>query len=465
MMQSTASVQGLLVREERFGPLIWSGTKKAYYIQNRMIDRNFLGGRGRRFVDVISESALGEDLAWLGMGQGMEVIDHESRLPLSGPLEFYFDYTWLCNLAKARCGLEGFCYAAQFLGPTTMAQTEVQKVMRELRQWGVMRVHLAGGEPMLRVKDLENYLAAAEDNGLWTSINTNGTMLDARRMDVLLSHELKSLSISMDGYDERSFAQVRGPGLFDRVAKNVTYAVRRRNESGSRMRIAIKPTFDGKVERTHLKRLVDMSIGLGVDTIKLANVERCQRHPSGHYAGQRDSYYKTLEAIGELRNEYSDQIDVTVVNNPLLGCAPIGVPGLTGCIGGQELLALNPNGEVTPCLIHPRPLGHPLADGMSLREFWETSEALAQFRNELAIGHRCTSCALHSQCRGGSTVRRLSAGGELDADGVSGRFDKFVDEFCPADYIAAHPGISFPSSTTVETPNGFFREVSVKHSL
>ena len=456
---------GIIIRHESFGPLIWSHQTKNYYILDDnywdCVDFNWNSSN----LGIDQTHPLFPDLIWLGMDHGLEIIDHNSSHVLSAPLEFYFDYTWLCNLAKARCGLESFCYTAEFLGPTTMDTQDVTSVMNQLRDWGVMRVHLAGGEPLLRIKDLKNYLEAAQRNQLWTSVNSNAIMVDEQRMEVILDAGLKSLSFSIDGYDEETFAQVRGAGLFSRAIHGVRQAIHYRDLAHSNMQIAIKPTFTAETTPEYLRNIVKLSIDLGADIVKLANVERCQRHPKGHYKSQRNAYYSLLQEIMSLRDEYSDRIHVTVVNNPLTGCESIGIPGLTGCIGGQELLALNPNGDITPCLIHPRSFGNPLQEGITLQEFWETNTNLANYRNELTLLEQCSGCKLYSQCRSGSVTRRLSAEDKLNRDGRSGDFSASKDELCPADYLDENPGHVIPAQKRSLTPSGMLREVSVKHSL
>ena len=101
-----------------------------------------------------------------------------------GPPEIYFGYTWLCNLAKHQCGEGSFCYAAGFLGPTTMREKRVRKIMREFADWGVMRVHLAGGEPTINQHALANYLDSASENGLYGSLATNGLLINDEVLDI-----------------------------------------------------------------------------------------------------------------------------------------------------------------------------------------------------------------------------------------------------------------------------------------
>jgi radical SAM protein with 4Fe4S-binding SPASM domain len=153
------------------------------------------------------------------------------------------------------------------------------------------------------------------------------------------------------------------------------------------------------------------------------------------------------------------------VSNPLAGCGDIGIPGLTGCIGGQELIALNPDGSVTPCLMHPHKLGNIDEEFSGLRDFWSGSRSLAGFWQALAKPEACNDCDIHSSCRSGSTTRRIVQIGRFNPDRTSGEFSAVKDPLCPRDYLARHPEKALPAPTRQPGEFAHFREIAVRHSL
>jgi radical SAM protein with 4Fe4S-binding SPASM domain len=461
----------VVVRHEFCGPLLWSNSAHAYFLpRTESVAKLVVTAMDRcRSGALPWEEDLPTDIATelrhLGLGGTVREIVSPYDNRLSGPLEIYFDYTWLCNLAKHKCGQDSFCYAADFLGPTTMREKRVRELMAELAEWGVMRVHLAGGEPTISRRALANYLDSASENGLYTSMATNGLLIDDEVLDIIFRNNLKSVSFSIDGASEATHAAVRGAGLFDKTVAAVRRTAARKRELGSTTRVCIKPTYEPSTPHAELEALVLLAIDLGADVIKFANPERCLHHEAGHYSRQVDDYYATIEFIGGLQREYGDQVSITNVSNPLAGCGDIGIPGLTGCIGGQELIALNPDGSVTPCLMHPHKLGNIDEEFSGLRDFWSGSTTLTDFWQALAKPEGCNDCDIHSSCRSGSTTRRIVQIGRFNPDRTSGDFSTVKDPLCPRDYLARHPEKSLPAPTHQPDELAYFREVAVRHSL
>lgn len=459
----------VLVRHEFCGPLLWSDRRHAYFLprdvgENAAITAAVSRRRvGADWTDGLSP-ALVNDLRMLGFDGTVREIHSPYSDRLSGPLEIYFDYTWLCNLSRHKCGQDSFCYNAEFLGPTTLPEQRVREVMAELAEWGVMRVHLAGGEPTINKPALANYLGSATKNGLYTSMATNGLLIDDEVLAIIFGNELKSVSFSVDGASEATHGAIRGAGLFEKTVAAIRRTVTKKRELGSPTRVCIKPTYEPTTPRSELEGLVMLGIELGADVVKFANPERCLHHEKGFYSTQVDAYYDQIEYIAGLQRQYGDQIHITNVSNPMAGCGDIGIPGLTGCIGGQELIALNPDGSVTPCLMHPYHLGNIDTEFDGLRDFWAGSAVLSDFRDALTKPSSCGGCELHGSCRSGSTTRRIVQIGGLTPDRPTRALREVKDPLCTRDYLRRHPDKSLPPASA---PGDLrtFREIAVRHSL
>jgi MoaA/NifB/PqqE/SkfB family radical SAM enzyme len=437
----------MVVRNECFGPLVWSPVRNAYFIARDEARAAQAGDvLARRRVHGPSESAATEveaELVELGIEGPVRFVDSPYTDRLSAPLEMYFDYTWVCNLAHRKCGQDSYCYAAEFLGKTTMPTDEVRRLIGELHEMGIMRLHLAGGEPTVNKAGLANYLDTAREHGMCTSMATNGLLLDEEGAEIILRNDLKSVSFSLDGASERTHAAVRGPGLFEKTLHSIRRLIRLRDAAGSSMAVCIKPTYEPATPDEELERILLLGIELGVDVVKFANPERCLHHEQGHYAKQVDGYYRKLRFIEHLEETYGHLVTITNVNNPLAGCGDVGLPGLQGCIGAQELLAINPDGSATPCLMHPRPLGNVVDEFDGIRDFW----------------------ANHSRCRSGSTTRRVVELGQFNSTRTSGEFAATKDPLCPKDYLDRHPEMKLPPPRQDPDALAHFSEVAVRHSL
>ena len=99
-----------------------------------------------------------------------------------------------------------------------------------------------------------------------------------------------------------------------------------------------------------------------VDLLKLINPERCEFHKIGFYSSVSKKYYNVQKIIRKLQKDYKDKLNITVVNSPVNLYCETGLPNVKGCIGGQELISINPDGNVTPCLMNKYDLGNIFKD-------------------------------------------------------------------------------------------------------
>lgn len=459
-----------LIRYEYFGPVVWSSKKKKYFLLARpdmakSLEAAVAAIKKDSFVKTDYPDGFGEELVGLGVSPDVREIHSPYADRLSGPFEVYFDYTWSCNLAREKCGLRSNCYAAPYLGHGTMPKEQVRSIMEQLNDWGMKRVHLAGGEPTIYRDHLDNYLGAAHEQGIETSMASNGTIMTEAVAKTILSHEIYSVSFSMDGYDEPSFAAVRGAGLFDNALRGVKTFLKARNEASSRTKVFLKMTYRPDTPSEGLENIIRLALDTGVDSVKLNNPEKCLFHEQGYYKKVREDYYRMAFIACRLRDKYADKIGVLTINNPLTGgCSEIGVPGAKGCIGGQELIAINPDGQVTPCLMHRLELGN-IKEFASLRDLWARSSQLASYLDmSKKVSARCTGCNLYAGCRGGSHVRKIVQNEPLDKKRKTGFFENTYDPLCPKDYILAHPEIPIAFGTD-RAELKHFKALKVAHSL
>lgn len=463
-----------VIRHEHFGPLIWSHKFGKYFIANDAIRAAQTTAAlsaiedGHTLTASKYDPSLINDLEKLGVNGVTKILQSPYVDRLSAPLEIYFDYTWVCNLAKKKCGLDSYCYARDFLGNQTMEQSIVRRTLTQLANWGVMRIHLAGGEPTSLKEDLGNYLQAAYDAGQVTSMATNGILMNQKMAEMILDRDIFSVSFSFDGHNEETFAAVRGKGLFQKALKGLKVFKAARDEyraaGTGNTEISIKPTYTPYTPKEIMQGLIDLSIDVGADSLKFANPERCLYHEKGYYGKIRDDYYAMGQYIQELQEKYKGKLRISGINNPLLGgISEIGIPGTKGCIGGQELLTINPDGKLTPCLMHNADLGN-IFEFVTLKEAWDKSAKLKGFRDSLVEAEKCGTCDIHSSCRSGSTTRKIVEDGSLNEARTTGAFTKMADPLCPSDYMKDHPGTKL-QIVNPSSPFDNFKPVIVAHSL
>ena len=133
--------------------------------------------------------------------------EHE---PIIGPIKAVWEVLYVCN---ARCRT---CLRWQEKPDPTMLSTEDGKnLIQQLARSGALNLSLTGGEPLLR-KDIFELIACAKENGLHTSLISNGLLINERRANELVHSGLDLIYISLDGSTPELNDSLRGiHGYFD----------------------------------------------------------------------------------------------------------------------------------------------------------------------------------------------------------------------------------------------------------
>ena len=91
---------------------------------------------------------------------------------------------------------------------------EITRVVKVAAQFGVTKIRLTGGEPLVR-KDLEQLIEwiAGVEGISDISLTTNATLLTQRRANSLRSAGLQRLNVSLDAIDDETFKRVNDVGI------------------------------------------------------------------------------------------------------------------------------------------------------------------------------------------------------------------------------------------------------------
>jgi MoaA/NifB/PqqE/SkfB family radical SAM enzyme len=122
------------------------------------------------------------------------------------------------------------------------------------------------GEPLLSYAFWETLASLPPGQGIHTTINSNGTLLTAERIDRLLNSPLAQISISLDAASAETYQKIRGSD-FHMVIRNIRELVRRRNLNPSgRLTILLNMTLM-RENIEELPAFVDLAADLGVDGV------------------------------------------------------------------------------------------------------------------------------------------------------------------------------------------------------
>ncbi len=414
--------KSVIIRKENLGKFLYSLKDRCYLSPSAACEKaldivyeNI--SNGKSWSEGIEERFKAE-FSEIGIDNNARLVDNSgfTKRKLFAPLEYYFDYTNACNL---RCP---HCYNQKHLGWVTMEPGHVRNIISEMFELGVNRIHLAGGEPTINHDGLFNYIKAADEYGIVMSLATNGTLITKELAEEMLDYDLFSVSVSIDGWNEETNSALRGKGFFEKSVRGTKNLIRAKEEKRSRTEICLKPVYDYNSSDDFFENMIKLALAIGVDKIKFANPERSLNHELGHYGKHKKRYYEQIKLVKSLQEKYSGQIKVTNANNPFVGCPEIGIKGLHGCIGAQELITINPDGRITPCLMDDKILGNYFEYG-SIKEFLIKSKTLGEYLGEVD-NEKCYSCKSYSVCRGGCQVRKIVEYGKITG----------CDPLCPEEF-------------------------------
>lgn len=301
---------------------------------------------------------------------------------LRSPVNLTWEVSLLCNLRCSHC-----LSASGEPAPDEMTTAEALDLVAQLDSAKVFQINFGGGEPFMR-PDFEQILAACHGRGIMTCISTNGTLLDAARVERLAASRLVAIQVSMDGAKRETCDAIRGAGVYDQAIEAIKLLAK------SRIPTSINTVLTAQ-NAEEIPALHQLAKELGVSL----RVSRFR--PSGRGADNwealRPSPAQLLEfsdwlaKSGEVRTGDSF-FSLTSQERQGLGLNLCGAAKLTCCVG--------PTGNMYPCafLQTERFLAGSLRE-QSFQQIWEDSEIYESFRN-LRI-HSCEECHRFDQCHGG----------------------------------------------------------------
>jgi MoaA/NifB/PqqE/SkfB family radical SAM enzyme len=222
-----------------------------------------------------------------------------------------------------------FCYNSKSPPAAELSPEEWGQVLDDLRRLGTLSVTLTGGDPLLYPGFL-SVAAAVRQRRFALRIFTNGSLIDPSMGEAIAALLPLSVAISLHGACAPTHDRVTGrPGSFDAMLRGVEELRRR----GVRL-----------VLRTPLSRLNEREIdGMVALAAKLGVAYRMDPRLTPRDDGDRTplSYGATAAGVRRMCELLAAEGRVPAVDRQ---------PGGTNCGVGRLTLAVDPTGNVYPCL-------------------------------------------------------------------------------------------------------------------
>ena len=155
------------------------------------------------------------------------------RSGLKLPYMVMFETTLMCNMFCEYCifGEEGKFNDLQ----TRAVRERIFKRIDEFCEMGIFALSFSGGEPLLNPNTCD-YIAYAEDKGMWTSMPTNGLLIKKYADGVA---RLGMLEVSIDSLNAQRFAKRRGLNGLPTILSNLDYVLTKRKPFSTQINAAV----------------------------------------------------------------------------------------------------------------------------------------------------------------------------------------------------------------------------------
>ncbi len=143
--------------------------------------------------------------------------DEELKINIENIKDIEFKLTNKCNLKCLHCAA-----SADINNKDLLSTEQIIKILNKIFKMNIDTLLLTGGEPLIRkdIKELLSYIRQ-EFKGK-VNLITNGTLID-KEMAVILKKSVNAISISVDGYDEKSTEYIRGKDVYKKIVQAISY--------------------------------------------------------------------------------------------------------------------------------------------------------------------------------------------------------------------------------------------------
>jgi len=353
----------------------------------------------------------------------------------SAPLMVVWNFTQACNFQCKHCYQDAHRRLEDELDID-----EQLRFIDVLAKNDVPLLAFSGGEPLMG-KNFWPVLKEAGRRGFHISVATNGSLLTKEVVARLAENHVNYVEVSIDSVNAKKHDTFRGaPGYWKKAVTGLKNVV-----ADGRMGTGLAATIT-KLNIDELDDLIRFAKDLGVGTfyafnfvptgrareiidIDLAPEEREEmlRVLQKTLNAREISVVSSAPQLGRICTMYAD--DVGLVNTGHYGAGP-GTTTKTlaryigGCGAGRCYCALQPNGDITPCVFMPIVVGNIRRD--DFMDVWENNEIFKELRDRSRYKENCVSCNYKYYC-GGCRARAYGYFGDvLEADpGCIGNFEKW----------------------------------------
>lgn len=342
----------------------------------------------------------------------------KNGIPLSGT----FELTARCNL---RCRM---CYIHREENDAAIKTDELSceewlSIAQQAQKSGMLFLLLTGGEPLIR-PDFEEIYRRCRELGIIVSINTNGTLLGEKQVELFKKFPPQRVNITLYGASEATYARLcRSADAYSKAYR----AVEMLAEAGLPVKINYSATPYNIGDLDAVTRFADeRGIPLQAATYMFPPVRadengetlcgsgecsECERFTPEQSAAARWAHeLRTLDpAVIEKRAEaIALNLDVPYVETE---CGDIPTERIR-CRAGAAAFWITYNGRLRPCGMMCEP-----SVSLSEHGFSAAWNEIRTLRDSITVPAKCTACRFRNVCEACPAVC-FAENGRFDAEPV-----------------------------------------------
>ncbi len=193
----------------------------------------------------------------------------------TGPVVIW-NLTRRCNLTCKHC----YAISSDKVYPGELSTPQIYATLDDLKAFGVPVVILSGGEPLLH-PDIWKISAYTRDLGFYTTLSTNGVLIDTNNIGQIVDMRYDYLGISLDGL-EKTHDSFRGmQGAFKKSMRAIQLCLRHN------IKVGIRFTLTQHNEQ-EFPAMLDLLHREGIPKFYLSHLNYAGR---GNVNRQNDSYF------------------------------------------------------------------------------------------------------------------------------------------------------------------------------
>ena len=369
------------------------------------------------FKDYAKSPSVRRGLTLVLKGIAKYGVTAPQKMP--APFLIVWNFTNMCNLKCKHC----YQRADKPL-PDELTLSEKLMVIDQLDRADVAALAFSGGEPLIH-PDFPVIAREAASRGMYISVATNGTMITRDFAEKLKEIGVKYVEISLDSVNPRRHDNFRGvSGAWEKAVRGIRSCV----EAGLVTGVAMTVT---KMNYHEVEDMVDFCEELGVNRVVFFNFIPVGRGVDitswDLTCDEREEVLKTIYRLATTRKievvSTAPQLARVAIQESSgrvvapthfsMGADP-GTVALAefigGCGAGRIYAAIEPNGDVTPCVFMPIKVGNLREE--SFEDVWTKSPLLLKLRERDQFEEPCGKCQYRYVC-GGCRARAYTYTGNV----------------------------------------------------